>query len=152
MIMSRSGKGLNQSHGFSLIELIIAVAIVGVLAAIAIPSYDEYVDRGRRADAKAFLMRLSSDQETFYAQNFSYANSITAAGQLGYADAISPESHYTAALDVQPGGCAAGAEACRTYSFTLTPNFSDPRCTTITLAGNGTRGSTGTGTVEDCWR
>jgi type IV pilus assembly protein PilE len=141
-----------QSRGFSLVELLVAIAIVAILASIALPRYDEVVNRARRADAKAFLMQLSSDQEAFYAQNFSYANSITAAGQLDYADALSPESHYTAVLNVQPGGCAAGAVACRTYSFVLTPNFADPRCTTITYAGNGTRGNTGTGTVEDCWR
>lgn len=133
-------------------ELIVALAIVAILASIALPSYDEFVNRARRADAKAFLMQLSSDQESFYAQNFSYANSITAAGQLGYGNALSPELHYTAVLNVLPAGCALGAEACRTYSFTLTANFNDSKCTTITLAGNGTRGNTGTGTVEDCWR
>jgi len=142
---------MQTARGFSLIELLVALAIVAILASIAIPEYSEYVNKGRRSDAKAFLMQLVSDQESFYAQNFSYANSILAANQLAYDDLLSPEGKYTAALTIQPAGCAAGVEACRTYSFTVTPVLVDNRCTSLTLEGNGTRNSTGTGTVEDCW-
>jgi len=143
---------MRVAKGFSLIELIVALAIVAILASIAIPEYSEYVNRARRSDAKAFLMQLTSDQESFYAQNFSYANSILAADQLAYDNLLSTENHYTAVLAVQPAGCAAGVEACRTYSFTVSPTFVDARCTSLTLEGNETRDSTGTGTVDDCWR
>ena len=143
---------MQKVRGFTLVEALVVLAIVAILASIAVPSYTESVNRARRSDAKAFLMQLASDQESFYAQNFSYANSILAANQLDYDDLLSPESNYTAALTVQPAGCEAGVEACRTYSFTLTPAFVDNRCTTLTLEGNGTRDSTGTGTVGDCWR
>jgi len=148
----QSGGVMRVAKGFSLIELVVALAIVAILASIAIPEYSEYVNRARRSDAKAFLMQLTSDQESFYAQNFSYANSILAADQLAYDNLLSTENHYTAVLAVQPAGCAAGVEACRTYSFTVSPTFVDARCTSLTLEGNGTRDNTGTGTVDDCWR
>lgn len=152
MIVTNRVMMASSVRGFSLIELLMALAIVAILASIAVPSFTEAINRAKRGDAKAFLMQLASDQESFYARNFSYANSITAVGQLEYNDLLSPESHYTAALVVLPAGCAAGVNACRTYSFTLTPVGLDAKCTTITLSGSGVRDSTGTGTVTDCWR
>jgi len=152
MMNLKSGGVMQVGRGFTLVEMLVVLAIVAILAAIAVPSYTEIMNRSYRSDAKAFMMQLASDQESFYAQNFSYANSITAADQLAYDDLLSPESRYTAALTVQPAGCSAGVEACRTYSFELTPVFSDTKCTTLTLEGNGTRESTGSGTVAVCWR
>ena len=61
-----------KHKGFTLIELMIVVAIVGVLAAIAYPSYQEYIARARRADAKTVLLENAQFLERFYTQNGSY--------------------------------------------------------------------------------
>lgn len=61
-----------KKNGFTLIELMIVVAIVGILAAIAYPSYQEYVARARRADAKTVLLEATQFLERFYTQNGSY--------------------------------------------------------------------------------
>ena len=62
----------NRSQGFSLIELMIAVVIVGILAAIAIPMYSDYVTRSRRADGQATLMQVAQELERCYTQFSKY--------------------------------------------------------------------------------
>ncbi|MES2832162.1 MAG: type IV pilin protein [Pseudomonadota bacterium] len=69
-IMSRSSK----STGFTLIEVLIAVAIVGILSAIAYPSYSSYVQRGRLIEASNTLLALRTSMEQYYQDNRGYAN------------------------------------------------------------------------------
>ena len=65
--------------GFTLIELLIVAVLVAVLAAIALPSYNEYVKRARRSDAKEALIAVALEQERFRSNCPRYATSITAA-------------------------------------------------------------------------
>ncbi|WP_353571709.1 type IV pilin protein [Candidatus Albibeggiatoa sp. nov. BB20] len=62
------------SKGFTLIELMIAVAIMAILVAIAVPNYTSYLVKSRRADAKTSLMTIAQLQETYFADNNSYAD------------------------------------------------------------------------------
>ena len=61
-----------KQNGFSLIELLIVIAIIGILAGIAYPSYQEYIARARRADAKTVLLENAQFLERFYTQNGTY--------------------------------------------------------------------------------
>ncbi|OLO04118.1 type IV pilin protein [Salinicola socius] len=63
-------------RGFTLIELMITVAIVGILAAIAIPNYQQYVERSRRSDGQAALQSAMARQEAYYSQYLTYAPSV----------------------------------------------------------------------------
>lgn len=65
--------GFNRQAGFTLIELMITVAIVGLLASIAYPAYTEQVAKGRRAQAKSQLLAAQQWMERFYSENYSYA-------------------------------------------------------------------------------
>ena len=65
-------RSYNRSQGFTLIELLITVAIIGILAAIAIPMYSDYVTRSRRADGQASLMQVAQELERCYTQFSSY--------------------------------------------------------------------------------
>ena len=72
---------ISKHQGFTIIELMIVIVIIGVIAAIAIPAYSDYVTRARRADAKKAILALQIAQEklrancVFYAQNIGNANS-----------------------------------------------------------------------------
>jgi type IV pilus assembly protein PilE len=72
--MERKGRAAAScAAGFTLIELMIVVVIVGLLAAIAYPGYQQYVKRGRRADAKAALTEMAQFMERYYSENNSYS-------------------------------------------------------------------------------
>ncbi|WP_160154505.1 type IV pilin protein [Microbulbifer sp. ALW1] len=66
---------MNKQRGFSLIELMIVVAIIAIIAGIAMPSYQEYVKGSRRADAQGALMGLAQAMEQHFTQNGSYTGS-----------------------------------------------------------------------------
>ncbi len=68
-----------KSNGFTLIEIMIVVAIVAILFVVAIPSYNDSVATGRRTDAQSALMGLSQAMERHFTQNNSYAGAITGA-------------------------------------------------------------------------
>jgi type IV pilus assembly protein PilE len=142
-------------QGFSLIELMVVVAIVSILAAIAYPSYQEQVRRSRRAEGKALLMEAQAKQERFFTANNSYASTMTA---LGYGNNNAPTENgwYTVAVSaVTPAGCASGtATPCTGFTLTATPQndqLNDAQCAALSIDDLGQKTEGGTGTPQDCW-
>ncbi len=123
-----------KTKGFTLIELMIVIAIIGILAAVGYPSYQDSVRKANRADAISALLAEAGRMEEFYMNNDTY----TAAA---VANAVSPEGLYNMSVTVPAGGFS--------YTLTATPISSDPQCTTLTLDSLGQKGSTPVGST--CW-
>ena len=105
-----------SAFGFTLIELMITVAIVGLLAAVALPSYTQYIVRAGRADAQDKLTEVIYQQERFYTRNRTYTMDLT---QLGYATdpLVSDENLY----NLTAGTCEAGTSIALCVNITATP-------------------------------
>ena len=84
----------NRSQGFSLIELLIAVTIIGILAAIAIPMYSDYVTRSRRADGQATLMQVAQELERCYTQFSKYNDNSCSVINGGVVSETSDQGFY----------------------------------------------------------
>jgi type IV pilus assembly protein PilE len=96
---------MTRTSGFSLVELMIVVAIIGLLVGISLPAYNSYSLRAHRADAQGVLLDLAARQERFIAQNINtYSNSIDTAAGLNLGRTTSPEGYY----DLTVGAGATG--------------------------------------------
>ena len=84
-----------KARGFSLIEVMIAVAIVGILAAIAVPSYQSHLRKARRADAAAFMTQVQQKQQQYLMDARSYALGGTALTELSLTAPTSVTDWYT---------------------------------------------------------
>lgn len=94
-----------QSRGFTLIELMVVIAIIGILAAVAFPSYQGYVVRSNRADLQAHLMQLATSLERYKSQQVSYTGVTLALVNGGVATyPVSGETKYNLALVLTPVG------------------------------------------------
>jgi type IV pilus assembly protein PilE len=129
-------------RGITLIELMITVAIIGILAAIVYPSYREQIVRTRRADGKAALLRAAAREEQYFMDNKTYTSDIT---RLGFpASGKSDEGHYAVSVT------AADANTFTLQARPLSPH-TDAVCGNLTLNSLGVKGESGSGSVADCW-
>ena len=138
-----------KTAGFTLIEVMIVVAIVGILAAVAYPSYQEHVRKTKRADAQAALMELSQFMERFYTANGRYLTSANAAPALPFDTA--PKDGGSKSYDL---AFAENSPTANSYSLEAIPtgSMADDKCGTLTLSNTGAKGQDAGATLADCWR
>lgn len=132
----------NKLKGFTLIEVMIVVAIVGILAAIAYPSYLEYIRKGNRAEAKAFLLEGAQALERYYSVNGTYLD----AGALATVYTASIPGAYNLAPPVAATSTGYTLRATRTGAMTGDP------CGDFEITHTGVRAlQNATRTVAECW-
>lgn len=133
-------KTARPARGFTLIELMITVAVIGILTAIAWPSYQSYVVRSSRQAAQGELLQLANLQEKIYLNANTYTVSVTAAyngradGGLGKTTGRTDDGKYN--LTIAPN-----AGPTQTYLITATPVVGSTQDGdgTITISSDGTR-------------
>lgn len=133
---------MKHVRGFTLIELMIAVAIVGILAAIAYPSYQQFVISSGRSEAMTALLDAASKQEQFFADNRQYTASMA---DLGLSNSTESDLYsLSATVNAQ------------SFVITATPAsgvaLEDGECTSFTINEVGVKGSTGSADTDTCWK
>lgn len=143
---------IRRDAGFTLIELMIVVAIVAILTAIAYPAYTSYITKTHRVAAEGCLSEYANYMERYYTTNLRYDQSSATpvvANPFPVLDCATPQRTGTnySYNDGTPG--------VSTYTVQAVPIGAqlarDTKCGTLSLNQTGARGVTGTGTVDECW-
>lgn len=142
-MISKRGYVMGKSRGFTLIELMIVVAILAILAAIAIPSYSKYSFRARRVDAQDLLTRIANAEERYYA-TYNHYGSLT---EIGFtASATSEKGYYivsavTLANNSQTFVATAAAQSAQ----------ASDKCGSLRISNTGAKTWTGNENNGKCW-
>ena len=132
---------MRKHRGMTLVELMIVVAIIGILAAIAYPSYRQYVIRANRTSAKTTLLQMAQAYERCYARTNTYVGCVT----LPY---TTPDANYQVTA-------SAGEPTITTFALQAAPQgtqANDAQCATFTLDQTGLQNLIGaSGTLAECW-
>lgn len=143
---------MEKHRGFTLIELMIAVAVIGILTAIAYPSYRAYIIKANRAAAQSFMLEVASRQERVMLDARAYVDAPDAASLLAnlgmtVPSNVSPNYTITTATVAGPPP---------SYIVTAVPIgkqlTDDTECGTLTLDGAMNKTEGGSGTVATCWK
>jgi type IV pilus assembly protein PilE len=157
MKAKRFGKGLRKlkAAGFTLIELVIVVAIIGILAAIAYPSYQDSVRKSRRADAKAALLELAHFMERNYTAANRYDKDASGSdiNTAAFPYTQTPREGTSKSYDL-----SLSAVAQNSFTLSATPisgsgQTADP-CKTLSLASTGAKSVSNNATLSatECWK
>ena len=131
----------SRARGFTLIEVMITVAIVAILAAVAFPTYRDHVRKSRRAEAQAYLMAVASRQQQFLLDTRAYAPNLATVG-------VATPANVAAAYDL---AVATVAGPPPTFRITATPKAASDqvseRCGTLAIDQTGAK----TAALSSCW-
>ena len=140
------GRKKRSARGFTLIELMIVVAIIAIISAIAVPMYGNYVQKSRRTDAKAKLMEVAQSLERCFTQFSAYDDSSCNVVASGAVSLNSDEGFYT----ITTTNLTSTTFTLEANPPDTSPQDNDADCETLTLTHLGERGATGADS-DNCW-
>jgi len=152
----------NLNTGFTLMELMIVVAIIGILASIAYPSYTNSITKGRRAEGRTALAELMQQQERFMTQTNSYCAFSNSGGSAAavagcttvpfktYSGDDAAKASYYLSADACPPSTSTTAAMKECVRVSAVPIKTDPEAGTLQMLSTGTKTCTGTNTTV-CW-
>lgn len=142
------GLSAAKQPGFTLLELVIVLAICGLLVSIALPGYQRSVRTGVRAEGQSLLLQVAANQERYYARNNAYAASADPLAASPPLYLLSESGLYR----VEVAACATGTLAtCFVATATPLGRQADDECGALTLSSAGIKGAAN-GTLHSCWR
>lgn len=146
-------KKVSKVHGFTLIEVMIVVAIVAILAAVAYPSYQQSITKTRRTAAQACLVEVAQFMERFYTTNLRYDQTT---GVVAAAVELPNSTCRTDVAAFYVLQFVTGEPTQSTYALQAVPQggqaTADAGCGTLTLTQAGTKSRSGTKALNQCWQ
>jgi type IV pilus assembly protein PilE len=139
-MMKNSHNFIKKMAGITLIELLIAVAIIGILASVAYPSYLSHVSRSNRAEAQRELLHLANLQEQFFVDHRAYTTDMTALG-------MPADPYVTTSGLYSIDATVAGATFTLTATAQGNQESNDSSCSTLNVTDTGLKGAEST----SCW-
>lgn len=148
---SKTTRPRHRTAGFTLLELMIVVAVVAILSAVAYPAYTQYIVKTHRASAASCLTQYATYMERYYTTNMRYDKDSDGN------DNVLPDLNCEAqTADNYSYQFQDGSLAATTFVLQAVPQNAqetrDKECATLSLDQTGQRGVSGTSTVEQCWR
>ncbi len=153
----------HKTTGFTLIEVMIVVVIIGILTAVALPAYNAYIDRARRADARTQLLQVAQFMQRFYAANDRFDQDRAGTSVLS----VMPDNLRKSPADgtalyqlnsaITSAGSYTVTVSTTAYTLTMAPIsgrlMANDGCGAFRINSMGVRTVTGTGkTRDECWR
>ena len=143
-----------RQRGYTLLEMMVVVAIVAILTSIGYPSYMGYITRTNRVAAKSMLLQIADRQEQFFANNKQYTNDLTDLGYAANGFMVDDQGAFTAdGADNRIYQITLTNTTPMTYTVNAVPQLRqaghDSQCMTLTLTHTGVRSQTGAST--ECW-
>ena len=141
------------TKGFTLVELVTVILVLGILLGIGVPAYRNYVMRAKRAEAKTTLMRVQAQQEKFYMQNNTYTTDVNNPPPVGLGIPASENVYYNIAIVAGAGGLTVGYTVSATPAAG-SPQLNDEDCALFSITQSGVRYAESQAAMDEtrtCW-